>query len=805
MIGNAHLDPVWLWTKLEGFAEVISTMESAAKRLEEEGDFIFTCSSASYYIFVKENAPVLFKKIKKFVKVGRWIIVGGWWVEPDCNFPSGETYARHALYSQNFYKKEFGRICQTGYCVDSFGHNANIPQLLRLSGMKNYVFMRPGIHENSEIPSLFFWKAPDGSTVLTYRITEQNYNNSGSSLTADLKTNFNNSQKFGHDMMCFYGIGNHGGGPARAQIAEIKNMIAGGANIKFGSVDSFFDDCRQKNCTLTTYEGDLQNHAIGCYSVSGFIKSLQRTAEAELLKAEKLMLAANMLLGTKYNSPYVLLAYKNVLFNTFHDILCGCSIKKGLIDAVDFYHEAIAAAKKIKEKSMIVLSKNIDTMIDGVTLDSKTDWQIWEERNLGVPLIIFNTNSYPVEDFVAVERIFASCVDDNGRPIELQAMQGRCLNGHEDRMTLIKVCVPAFGYITYWLYKDVKLAAPQSEKIVGEYYLENEYIKAVFDTQNGALISLKDKTSSLEFLDGPSLIPKIYPDKSDTWAHEFPVAYDLSVYEEMKFCGISVAENGGVVGCIRIKYIINNSYVYLDYNLFKGEKKLRISAKVNYCEKNTFMRFHLTSAFSSDECRYEIPFGSFVKKSSEREQPALRFAAGQANDGRALTIVTDSKSSFRIKDNDISFVAIRNSVFAHHGGVLLDDSLYDYTDEGVSRFKFEILPFTDGADIIEITKAADLMSGLDYLVDSYHSGTLSRSYSAFDTDSPNVILSAAKRTEKNDGIILRFYEVGLKDCQCVAIFNKIEINLRFRKGEIKSIYLKDDGSYFETDFLEREL
>ena len=158
LIGNAHLDPVWLWRWQEGCGEVMQTFRSALDRLNEYDDFVFTCSSAAYYSWVKEIDPEMFEEIRQRYEEGRWCITGGMWVQPDCNIPSGESFARHFLYSQKYFKEKFGTIVKTGYNVDSFGHNANLPQLLMNAGMPAYVMMRPGMHENAEIPESAFTK-----------------------------------------------------------------------------------------------------------------------------------------------------------------------------------------------------------------------------------------------------------------------------------------------------------------------------------------------------------------------------------------------------------------------------------------------------------------------------------------------------------------------------------------------------------------------------------------------------------------------------------------------------------------------
>src|SRR5919202_5881974 len=129
MIGNAHLDPVWLWQWQEGFQAAKATFASALERMEESEDFLFTSSSAAIYEWIEHNEPAMFEAIRRRIAEGRWYLAGGWWIQPDCNLPSGEALVRQELYGQRYLKDKFGVIARVGYNVDSFGHSATIPQI----------------------------------------------------------------------------------------------------------------------------------------------------------------------------------------------------------------------------------------------------------------------------------------------------------------------------------------------------------------------------------------------------------------------------------------------------------------------------------------------------------------------------------------------------------------------------------------------------------------------------------------------------------------------------------------------------
>ena len=138
MIGNAHLDPVWFWRWQEGYQEVKATFRSALDRMNEFPGFIFTCACADYYRWVEENAPDMFEEIRSRVSEGRWVIVGGMWIQPDLNISSGESLARQLLLSQRYFKERFGLTASVGYNVDGFGHSAMLPQLYRKAGVSAY-------------------------------------------------------------------------------------------------------------------------------------------------------------------------------------------------------------------------------------------------------------------------------------------------------------------------------------------------------------------------------------------------------------------------------------------------------------------------------------------------------------------------------------------------------------------------------------------------------------------------------------------------------------------------------------------
>jgi alpha-mannosidase len=283
MIGNAHIDPVWLWQWQEGYQEVRATFRSAIDRLAEYPDFVFTCDSIVFFEWVEEHDPELFARIRDRIAEGRWQVIGGWWLEPDCNIPAGESLVRHALYGQRYLRERLGITATTGANLDSFGHTAQIPQLLRKSGMDSYVFLRPGPHE-LELPGpIFRWESPDGSQVTAYRIPHE-YCAPRDDLGEHVEKALATVPAEPPELMVFYGVGNHGGGPTKANLDQIARMGEnGGPRLELSSLRSFFDSVGDR---FPTWKGELQHHAPGCYTTHSGIKRWNRRAENLLQRAE---------------------------------------------------------------------------------------------------------------------------------------------------------------------------------------------------------------------------------------------------------------------------------------------------------------------------------------------------------------------------------------------------------------------------------------------------------------------------------------------------------------------------------------
>jgi len=402
MIGNSHIDPVWFWTWEEGMQEVKATFASALERMEEYPEFRFTCSSTAYLEWIQRIDPEMFARIQRRVAQGRFEIVGGWFVEPDCLLPGGEAFVRHALYGQRYLMQAFGKKCRIGFNIDSFGHNAVLPQILKKSGMDTYVFMRPRLEH-----SLFRWRAADGSRVQALALPGEYTTWFHDPTVKNIQTVLAQTPQW-EKMACFYGVGDHGGGPTIENIQSIQALKDAFENtrLKFATLEEFFRDFTPEE--QPELSGPFEKINQGCYSVDAPFKSLYRQAERRLVQADCLMSMAR-LAGEEWMPEAAQMEglWKQVLFNTFHDTFGGTTIRQARDEAMMQLAGAAAQAGTLRGIAMQRLTARVAT------------------GEYGFPLFVVNTAGEEYRGLVEAElewfcQAELKLMDSRGREIPYQ-------------------------------------------------------------------------------------------------------------------------------------------------------------------------------------------------------------------------------------------------------------------------------------------------------------------------------------------------------------------------------------------------
>lgn len=816
LIGNAHLDPIWLWRWQEGCGEVLQTFRSALDRLNEYPDFVFTCSSASYYKWVEEIAPDMFEEIRERVKEGRWVPVNGWWVQPDCNIPSAESFARQALYSQLYYNEKFGRICKTAYNVDSFGHSGMLPQLIKNGGMNAYVMMRPGPHENAEIPNMFTWESLDGTRIPTFRIpAESGY---GANSAEDISRTRDFSEKLmaeeNHGMMIFYGVGNHGGGPTRRCIEYLESRLKkdGYHDMIFSSPDAFFEAHCLENVELPIWKDDLQHHASGCYSATSLVKQLNRRLENSLYFSEAFATVASKTAGMRDRTEDFKEAWRDVCFNQFHDILCGCSIMEAYDDVNAAMGHALTISDRIQNEAFLRIARRIDTWIDGVS-DPVCEVRGHSCGKFPRPVVVFNPLSFPIRVPVRTYHPSKQVKDDAGNDVIFSNVRSsRSNDSHLD--TVFIADVPAVGYAVYWLKpcwnenSDLPEVHIDTDVSAHDFSMENEYLKVSFDEYTGFITSLVDKKSGYNYAseDKPIAVPTVISDsKTDTWAHMVFRFHDIKGI--MKLEKIELVEDGNARAVIRTRHSFGGSYLVQDFILASGQRILRSKCKALWTEDFTLLKMSFPVGGENRINTYEIP-GAYIKRPTNgEEEPAGRWGAISFDDGgrRTLALLNDSKYSYDCPDNDLRLTVIRNVIFADHYSNR-PAANFNFTDEGIQRFEYGVFVCDGEAEKSDIMNEAAMFNIRPATVpESFHKGVLPQRKGFLSVDRDNIIMTALKFCEDGSGdCIARFYETRGEDTRAHIVCEMLnaDFNVDFGHNEIKTLRISKNGEVRETDFLE---
>lgn len=816
LIGNAHLDPIWLWRWQEGCGEVLQTFRSALDRLNEYPDFVFTCSSASYYKWVEEIAPDMFEEIRERVKEGRWVPVNGWWVQPDCNIPSAESFARQALYSQLYYNEKFGRICKTAYNVDSFGHSGMLPQLIKNGGMNAYVMMRPGPHENAEIPNMFTWESLDGTRIPTFRIpAESGY---GANSAEDISRTRDFSEKLmaeeNHGMMIFYGVGNHGGGPTRRCIEYLESRLKkdGYHDMIFSSPDAFFETHCLEKVELPIWKDDLQHHASGCYSATSLAKQLNRRLENSLYFSEAFATVASKTAGMRDRTEDFKEAWRDVCFNQFHDILCGCSIMEAYDDVNAAMGHALTISDRIQNEAFLRIARRIDTWIDGVS-DPVCEVRGHSCGKFPRPVVVFNPLSFPIKVPVRTYHPSKQVKDDAGNDVIFSNVRSsRSNDSHLD--TVFIADVPAVGYAVYWLKpcwnenSELPEGHIDTDVSAHDFSMENEHLKVSFNEHTGFITSLVDKKSGYDYAseDKPIAVPTVISDsKTDTWAHMVFRFHDIKGI--MKLEKIELVEDGNARAVIRTRHSFGGSYLVQDFILASGQRILRSKCKALWTEDFTLLKMSFPVGGENRINTYEIP-GAYIKRPTNgEEEPAGRWGAISFDDGgrRTLALLNDSKYSYDCPDNDLRLTVIRNVIFADHYSNR-PAANFNFTDEGIQRFEYGVFVCDGEAEKSDIMNEAAMFNIRPAAVpESFHKGVLSQRKEFLSVDRDNIIMTALKFCEDRSGdCVARFYETRGEDTRAHIVCEMLnaDFNVDFGHNEIKTLRISKDGEVRETDFLE---
>jgi alpha-mannosidase len=745
IIGYSHIDAAWLWPWRDGSNIALTTFRSALDRMKETPAFRYSHSSAIHYSWVERSDPKMFAEVKERVREGRWEIVGGWPVEPDCNIPSTESFVRHSLYGKNYFQRAFGVDVNVGLNPDSFGHAAGLPSILKRAGYRYYVFMRPQEHE-MKLPLLFWWEAPDGSRVLALRI-RRGYSMSAERIPDAAQNNF--APGFDHAAY-FFGVGNHGGGVTKAQIKKIQEQQQDATlpELRWSTVAEFFAAVEKSPAmaNLPVVQSELQYHSRGVYAAHGEIKQLNRRAERRLGQAEIISLAANLNHDHQYPGQEYAAAWWKVLFNQFHDLMAGTALYTAYQDSRDSMGWALETAQTSGIEALEAMARRVDmrdVQEGAVFLFNPLPWsrkalvEFHTERNPNSnPWVPVPAGTIPITHLETKEK---QKIPIQWRPSDSMTQVYPRLSAWVD--------LPACGYKVLEL---VHGTPPDTEPYRDSF--------AVNDRGFG-LSSLKS-SDGRELLSGPIGLV-IISDPSDTWSHGI-----TKFRQEMgrpQFISSQQIEDGPVTRITRQRARWNNSEIVLDIAQFKAIDAIELRFVINWNEREQILKLEIPTALASPRAFVKVAGASIEREVNGNEEPYQDWVAVQGKiNGEDYTVglINNSTYSYDCLQGLLRTILIRSAPFARHDPFQVPHNDNNaWQDQGRQERRFWLVTGKGAFTNLEMDRLADEMqTPAEYVIDSAHEGTEPRERSFFRLSPGNVTLTALKRAEQNDGIIIRLQE-----------------------------------------------
>src|SRR5215216_1129735 len=743
LTGHAHLDLAWLWPIEETRRKARRTFASVLGLMDRYADFTFNQSSAQLYEWVERDAPELFERIKEHVAEGRWETVGGSWVEPYCQIPSGESFTRQLFYGQRYFEERFGRRSTVAWLPDTFGYSPGLPQLLRGAGLTGFFTYKLNWSETNRFPhDLFLWEGIDGSCVVAHTFENPGVDYNGDIAPLDVHGTWRNfgGKRYHPESLLSFGWGDGGGGPSEKMLENYERLkdFPAMPRLRMARVDEFFASLPSEELPKWVGELYLELHR-GTLTTQAKVKKLNREAEHRLLEAEAFAAVA-ALSGAPYPAEELERLWKVLLLNQFHDILPGTSISEVYQDAHRQLEETVSGAERLRDEALHGLTQGTE-LADA-------------ERTVTVANAALHprtlTALLPAESGVTP-------ADAKGRPVPAQETPDGLLIHAPDRE------VPGLGRISLAMRgetPDASSAGTASGVEVGESgvgtFIESELLRVEISA-DGSLGRVYDKEAGREVLDGRGNQLWAYADKPPNWdAWDVYEDYEMEGEEVPGAESVEVVEAGPLRGAVRVERRFRGSRISQTYRLLSASRRLDVETRVDWRERQVLLRALFPLNVRSHEATFETMYGAARRPTHRNtswdevrfEVSAHRFA-DLSEPGYGAALLNDGKYGHSVRDNVLGISLLRSPVHP--------DPL---ADEGEHHFTYSLLPHEgDWTEAGVVQEAFALNSPLCIAGSTPATGgKLPFESGLVAAEGVVLALGSLKKAEDGRGLILRFYE-----------------------------------------------
>ncbi|UCG46027.1 MAG: alpha-mannosidase [Phycisphaerales bacterium] len=821
LICNAHLDPVWLWHWQEGAGEALSTFRTAADICEADENFIFNHNEVILYEWVRQYEPELFRRIRRLVKAGRWHIMGGWYVQPDCNIPSGESFVRQILLGRAYFKKHFGVMPATAINFDPFGHTRGLVQILAKSGYDSYLFGRPQPNDLTLPAETFLWLGYDGSQIMTHRFRFPYLSRLGAA-GRKLRQWLDENPDTQLDIL-LWGVGNHGGGPSRRDLCDVNVIVAKTKShrIRHSTPEAYFRQAARAKAAMPKHCGDLNPWAIGCYTSQIRIKQKHRRLENEIYSLEKMASAAAVNGLLKYPYEQIQEALRDLMTGEFHDILPGSSIQSVEEASLRMLDHGLEIASREKTRAFFALAAGQPKATKG-----------------RIPILVYNPHPFPVRTVIDCEFQLPDISDQltnitvyrGGKALPSQTEQPRS-NLHVDwRKRAVFTAELKPGQMNRFDCLAEVIArkpAPALKAKKGKIVFRTDQLTVVVNTRTGLIDAYRVR--GRDCLGKRAFQPLVLRDIEDSWVMEGRAFGGvvgrfrlMSKAAGSAFSGLRANAPGGQIDSVRViedgpvRSVVEAVLAYGDsaicqrYVLPKFGTEIEIRTRVFWNEKTRMLKLSIPTLGEDSEYLGQVAYGAAQLPSNGDEAVSQKWVAVVSRKSDlALTCINDGTYGSDFSRATLRLTLLRSAAYSSEKWPCVPaDRFSPRMDQGERLYRFWLNAGKVTQRLDSINREAQVKNEEPFALSFFPSGrgNLPKSVAVL---SDNVVrIAAVKRAEKGADLIVRLFEpTGKARTTVLSLpFMKKKMKLRLAPFEIKTLRINLRTAKFTcTDLLERPL
>jgi alpha-mannosidase len=822
LVCNAHLDPVWLWQWDEGAGEALSTFRIAADFCEKTDGFVFCHNEAVLYKWIEEYEPSLFRKIQSLVKAGSWHIMGGWYLQPDCNMTSGESLIRHILAGTRYFEKKFGVRPTTAINFDPFGHTRGMVQILAKSGFDSYLFCRPLPSECFLQSDDFVWVGFDGSEIMGHRASTH-YNSFLGKSREKVETYIRNTPDKDVGLV-LWGIGNHGGGPSQIDLDAIQALMDSRSDIEIrhSTPEAYFKARKESGIEYERVERDINPFSIGCYTSQVRVKQKHRELENDLYLTEKMVSHAALCGLMAYPSHALEVALHDLLFSEFHDILPGSSIQPAEENALRLLDHGLETLSRIKARAFFALAAGQPKAQEGE-----------------FPILVYNPHPFPVEGIVQCE--FHMVVAYYGGPFHFpvimqdekrlpsQPEKEHCNVNNEwrKRVSFFARLEPAsMNRFCCYLEEVQSKPAIQLKEEQGVFTFCSDDIQVVINRKTGLMDQYT--VHGVEYVQPNAFLGRVMQDDEDSWGMTLKhFSQQIGQFELLSdkecatflgldcetFDAVHVIEDGEVRTIIEALFAYENSTLVLTYRLPKQGTEIEVDARVYWNEKSKMLKLCIPPSFSDPDYIGQTAYGSQPLPKDRIEGVAQKWvAACSQTESKAITLINDGVYGSDFRDGEIRMSLVRGPGYGSMNEtpgvpILPQDRFSPRVDQGERWFRFWLNAGEKTSRMEQIDREALVRNEKPYVLHYFPSGEGKLPQPFMTLSDPVVQIGACKKAEDDADYIVRLFNPTAEKRDTVFSMPTLGLQetLSLGRYEIKTLKINTETlTSQEVDLLERD-